>query len=70
MTVPWPGPGHWIAASRALRRPVPVDEPYPHVCGATVTGMSGRTVQLRARDCAACAERAQPGPERSGPEWA
>lgn len=52
-------PGTWIKASLALGRPVPVDEPYPHVCGHTATSpRTGLPVRLRWRDCAACADRA------------
>ncbi|MFB9238684.1 hypothetical protein ACFFWC_24675 [Plantactinospora siamensis] len=52
-----PGPGHWLGASRTLRRPVPVDGQYPHICGARVTGaVSGRPLRLQPRDCAACQE--------------
>lgn len=54
--------GHWIAASKALGRFVPVDGPYPHICAATVAGedtVSGQPLQLarweRERYCAACA---------------
>ncbi len=49
--------GVWIAASKALGREVTTDEPYPHICGRTVTATaSGRPVTLARRDCAACAE--------------
>ncbi|WP_433307938.1 bifunctional DNA primase/polymerase [Actinoplanes sp. CA-030573] len=54
--------GHWIAASKALGRFVPVDGPYPHICAATVAAedtVSGQPLQLaaweRERFCAACA---------------
>ncbi|MFG1839108.1 hypothetical protein ACGFH8_11815 [Micromonospora sp. NPDC049175] len=50
-----PGAGHWLVASRALGRPVPVAAPYPHTCNAVVTGTtSGRPVRLDRRDCVAC----------------
>lgn len=51
-------PGTWIAASKTLGRPVPTSEPYPHICGLTVTDTtSGRPTTLGRRDCAACANR-------------
>ena len=47
--------GVWLAASAALGRPVPVDEPYPHIHGCRFVGlMTGRLVRLGWRDCAAC----------------
>jgi hypothetical protein len=53
--------GHWIAASKALGRFVPVDGPYPHICDRTVAAedtASGQPLQLarweRERYCAAC----------------
>lgn len=36
----------WLGASVRLQRPVPISEPYPHVCAAGA----------QRRDCAACAE--------------
>lgn len=56
-------PGHWIAASHVLGRPVSTQEvPYPHVCGWVGPGrMTGATVRLRWRDCVACAEQAGTG---------
>ncbi len=56
-------PGHWIGASRALGRPVPTTDLYPHVCRCTVTAddtVSGRPARLTARDCAACAQQRAP----------
>ncbi|WP_420123880.1 hypothetical protein [Nakamurella sp.] len=48
--------GRWIGASILLGRPVPVDGPYPHVCGSVLVGlMTGRPVRIGHRDCAACA---------------
>jgi hypothetical protein len=48
-------PGLWIGASVALGRDVPVDKPYPHICGVETTGrMTGRRYRLQRRDCAAC----------------
>lgn len=57
----WPPPGTWVAASRALLRPVPLDEPYPHTHGVTVRAgtVSGRPQRIDRRDCPACAERGQ-----------
>jgi hypothetical protein len=54
--------GVWLGASRALDRPVPVTEPYPHICGHVVTGYAtGRVVTLWRTACAACAwERGEP----------
>lgn len=48
----------WIGASYALGRDVPIDQPYPHVCGASVNGRMTPhlMVRLLPRDCAACAE--------------
>jgi hypothetical protein len=49
---------HWIAASKALGRYVPTDDPYPHLCGktaATDDTVTGRPVRIGPRDCAACA---------------
>lgn len=53
------GNGVWLLASRALGRPVPVDEhPDPHVCGVEVgTDNLGQPVRLTAAQCAACATR-------------
>lgn len=52
-------PGVWIKASLALGRPVPVDEPYPHICRRTATSpRTGLPVRIGFRDCAACAQRA------------
>lgn len=48
--------GVWIAATRALGRPVLVDEPYPHICEIEVVGQVGRRFKTWRRDCAACAE--------------
>jgi len=51
---PAPPPQVWLGASCVLRRPVGVDEPYPHLCGHTVPGLAtGRTVYLTRRECAA-----------------
>lgn len=50
--------GHWIAASKALNRVVPINGPYPHICGRQVAGkdaVSSARVRLDRRDCAACA---------------
>jgi hypothetical protein len=45
----------WLGASYALGRPVPVTEPYPHICGTNVVGReTGRRYRLWRRDCAAC----------------
>lgn len=53
--------GVWLGASYALGRPVPVTEPYPHLCGRLVPGgMTGRDVRITRTACAACAERAAP----------
>jgi hypothetical protein len=48
--------GTWVAASKALGRPIKADESYPHICGRTVRAgtVSGRPVRLTWRDCAAC----------------
>lgn len=46
----------WLGASHALGRPVPVAEPYPHICGQTAVGTTtGARYRLTRRDCAACA---------------
>lgn len=47
--------GVWLGASYVLGRPVPVGEPYPHICQIDVIGRITHT-QFRTwrRDCAAC----------------
>jgi hypothetical protein len=51
----------WIGASYVLGRPVPVEEPYPHICHTTVRGtVTGRPVTLGRKECAACQEERQP----------
>lgn len=63
-----PGTGQWIGASYALGRPVSTGEPYPHICGVTVTGsMTGVTVRLRERHCAACAAQHAPAAHSGQP---
>ncbi|MBC9000468.1 hypothetical protein [Micromonospora aurantiaca (nom. illeg.)] len=59
------GRGAWLGASRVLGRPVAFEE-NPHVCGKSLTGtMTGRSVLLTWRDCAACAVAQAPDrPER------
>ncbi|HZN17603.1 MAG TPA: bifunctional DNA primase/polymerase [Micromonosporaceae bacterium] len=55
--------GQWVAASAALGRPVPIGQPYPHICATPVTGpVTGRRYTLRRRDCAACTPRGQQRP--------
>lgn len=50
--------GVWLGASYALGRPVPVTEPYPHICSITVVGRaSGQRLKLWRRDCAACIQQ-------------
>src|SRR3712207_2597501 len=56
-------PGHWIRASKALGRRVPVDGPYPHICRATVAAedtVSALPLQVARweakRYCTACAQ--------------
>ena len=45
----------WLVASWALGRPVPVDEPYPHICRRVVAGRkTGQMVALTRKDCVAC----------------
>lgn len=53
-----PGPV-WLLASRLLGRPVPVDEPYPHVCGEQVGTEFDRVtpILMMPNGCAGCAER-------------
>lgn len=48
--------GMWVGASLLLHRPVPVDGPYPHVCGSSCAGVSGAAVRVGRRGCAACAQ--------------
>ncbi|MEU3455618.1 hypothetical protein ABZ671_18755 [Micromonospora sp. NPDC006766] len=61
------GRGVWLGASHVLGRPVPFEE-NPHVCGNSLTGtMTGRSVRLTWRDCAACAVK-QATPDRSEPQ--
>lgn len=53
--------GVWLGASYALGRPVPFDQPYPHICGQLVPGvMTGRDTRISFRACAACAEKTAP----------
>lgn len=47
--------GVWLGASHILRRPAPVDEPYPHICRFPLPSR----IRLGPRDCAACAEQRQ-----------
>jgi len=50
--------GIWLLASHVVGRPVRTSDPYPHVCGWTGPGlMTGARVELRRRDCGACAEQ-------------
>lgn len=47
--------GVWLGASYVLGRPVPVTEPYPHICGFQVLGRETRTYfEVWRRACAAC----------------
>lgn len=46
---PAAAPDTWIAASLALGRPVPIGEPYPHICRKRARG-----IYLSQRDCGAC----------------
>ncbi|MFF5228430.1 hypothetical protein [Dactylosporangium sp. NPDC000521] len=47
--------GIWVGASYALGRDVPVDGPYPHICGINLTSRHTRErIRLRRIDCAAC----------------
>ncbi len=57
----WPPPTYWVAASRALLRPVLTSEPYPHIHSITVRvgTYSGQPLRITRRGCAACAERGQ-----------
>lgn len=51
--------GVWLGASYVLGKPIPVSEPYPHICGHTVTGaMTGEQFQVWRNSCAACAQEA------------
>jgi hypothetical protein len=48
----------WLGASYVLGRPVPVDEPYPHICRFEVPGtVTRRLVKVERGDCASCRER-------------
>ncbi|MCO8276506.1 bifunctional DNA primase/polymerase [Actinoplanes sp. TRM 88003] len=68
--------GHWIAASKALGRFVPVDGPYPHICDRLVAAedtVSGLPLQIphweKPRYCAACAlDKCPSTPEIRRPE--
>lgn len=52
------GPAVWLLASRLLGRPVPVDEPYPHVEGCHIgTEHDGVTpITMYRNGCARCAQ--------------
>lgn len=52
--------GIWLGATYALGRDVPTSQPYPHICGITITGrMTPRLrIYLSRKACAACAEEA------------
>ncbi|WP_428964497.1 hypothetical protein [Micromonospora fluostatini] len=53
-------PGQWLVASAVRGRPVLVDEPYPHLCGATVTATrTGRPYRYTRRDCPVCPQQAR-----------
>ncbi|MFG3709193.1 hypothetical protein ACGF7U_31305 [Micromonospora sp. NPDC047670] len=53
----------WIVAGAVLGRPVPVDGPYPHLCGVTYTETRSRKpYRYQRRDCAACAMSRAGGP--------
>ncbi len=57
-----PPTGVWLGASHTLGRPVPVGEPYPHICRRTVAGaVTGQPVRLRWKDCAACQDESADG---------
>lgn len=47
----------WLGASRALGRPCPVDEPYPHICGTRIGTEHDRVtpIVMFSNGCAACA---------------
>ena len=57
----------WVGASYVLHRPVPVDEPYPHLCALQFRSpRNGARVWIGRKDCAACLQEAhdrrrQPG---------
>jgi len=57
--VPDPAPPaparRWLLASALLGKPVPVDEPYPHICGVELASIRYRFTR---RDCGACADHA------------
>jgi hypothetical protein len=58
-----PPTGVWLGASTALRRAVPVDQPYPHICQARpISPLTGRPVRLDDRNCAACHPGWAPAP--------
>jgi hypothetical protein len=47
--------GLWLGASYVLGRDVPIDGPYPHICGTTLISRHTRErIRLRRIDCAAC----------------
>lgn len=47
--------GVWLGASYVLGRPVPVTEPFPHLCSLAFVGRkTGKRIWIGRRDCAAC----------------
>lgn len=51
--------GVWLGASYVLGRPVPVAEPYPHLCSLSFIGRkTGKRIWIGRRDCAACVQEA------------
>lgn len=49
----------WVGASYVLRRPVPVDEPYPHLCGLSFNSpRNGQRIWIGRMHCAACLQDA------------
>jgi hypothetical protein len=56
------GTGIWLGASLALDRTVPVDEPYPHICGRLikVRAATRQCTRITRAACGACGERDQP----------
>jgi hypothetical protein len=46
----------WLLATHKLGCPIPLDEPYPHICG-TSCGCHPKQRPISRRECGACNDR-------------